>query len=509
MLARNIRGVPLTALTTPSQECREHAASREIVPDGRADTGAMDAARPADSATTGLIDPRGPLPVGSDGVTRARLWWARLLYTLWFVPAAMVVGSAILAVALIEVSGRVDAEVLARWPRVFGASSGSSREMLAAIAGSMITVAGVTFSITMIAVTQASTQYTPRILRNFMRDRPSQVVLGGLSGVFTYCLIVLRTIRGGDDSGFVPSIAVLGGFVFAGVGVGLLIYFVHHISSSLQASAIIERVASDTRRAIDGLFPSAIGEAADPVVLPTGLRLLDTLRWEPVLATATGYVQHVDAEGMLAAAVECGAVVRMERGIGEFVAEDTPLASVVRLDPARPGRLDAKVRSMYAIGPYRTVEQDPDFGIRQLSDIALKALSPGINDPTTALTCIDHLGAVLTRAASRQGESPWRECEGEVRVVARGPTFESLVSAGFDEIRRHGESHAAVLFRQLDTLAAIANATRNASRRRHLLVHVDLIAEASQRAVPAPADRGALDIRAAQVRAMLEVPPGP
>lgn len=436
-------------------------------------------------------------------MSRLRLWWSKLLYTLWFVPAVIVIASVLLAVALIEVSGRVDDDVLARWPRLFGASAGSSRDMLAAIAGSMITVAGVTFSLTMVAVTQASNQYTPRILRNFMRDRPGQIVLGGLTGVFSYCLVVLRTIRGGDASPYIPAIAVLAAFVLAIAGVGLLIYFIHHIATALQASTIIAQVSADTIDAIEELFPEGLGEPAPPE--PPGIvSLLHTARWTPVPALRTGYVQNVDPARLLEAAAQADVVVRMERGVGEFVAAGAAVASYAAPDDQPRPDFGRAVAECYTIDSYRTVEQDPGFGIRQLSDVALKALSPGINDPTTALNCIDYLGAVLSCAAARREPSPWREADGAVRVIARGATFRSLLDAGFDEIRRYGARNTAVLFRQLDALEAVGGAVRDPARIRHLLRHVDFIVEAIERNIQAPSDRGALLVRAAAVRDALQ-----
>ncbi|MBA3890759.1 MAG: DUF2254 domain-containing protein [Gemmatimonadaceae bacterium] len=436
-------------------------------------------------------------------MTRLRIWWDSLLYTLWFVPALMVVGAAALAVVLIIASGHVDDEVLARWPRLFGADAGSSRDMLATIAGSIITVAGVTFSITMITVTQASAQYTPRILRNFMRDRPSQVTLGGLAGVFTYCLVVLRTIRGGDESLFVPALAVLTGFILAVVSVGLLIYFVHHTASSLQASSIIDRVVKDTYGAIDRLFPSEVGDAAAVDAVPAAAHLLDTYTWLPVTSSSSGYVQAIDPDALLDAASERNIVIRVERTIGQFVIEGGALASIATRDGTPTDPRPAGIRSAFTVGNFRTVEQDPDYGIHQLSDIAVKALSPSINDPTTALSCIDYLAAALSRAAALRSESPWRVRDGELRVIVHGPTFRSLLDRAFDEIRRYGEGNAAVLHRLLDALERLERRTGDPGRRRHLLMHVELVTEAAGRALPAPGDRGGVSVRAAALRSVL------
>ena len=435
--------------------------------------------------------------------------WAQLLGSLWFVPGAIVLGAIALAVAMVELSARVDAEALARWPRVFGASADSSRSMLSAIAGSIITVAGVTFSITIVAVTQASSQYTPRILRNFMRDRANQVVLGAFVGIFAYCLVVLRTIRGGDDEGrFVPALAVLLGVLLAVVGIGILIFFVHHIASTLQASGIVARVTRETIAVVERLFPEVMGEEAgdgDDAAIGSakggGRRV--------AVAPASGYVQRVDADGLLRVARERGVVVWMHRGIGDFVVEGAPLAWIV------PGTHDAgaarerdddgdgaarAVAALYVVSSYRTVDQDPDFGVRQLVDIALKALSPGVNDTTTAVTCVDYLGAILVRVAGRRVEAPLRAEGGVLRVVARGPTFESLLRTAVDEVRQNAGGNVSVLARLFGMLELVAAHARTPARRALVREQVDLVWELAARTVDAPHDRARLAARADEAR---------
>lgn len=188
--------------------------------------------------------------------------WKELRASFWFVPSLIILGAIALALGLIEAESLGASEALADWPRLFGVGAEGSRGMLAAIAGSVITVAGVAFSITVVALTLASSQYTPRILRNFMRDRANQFVLGVFVGVFTYCLIVLGAIRGGGDR-FVPSLAVLGGFVLALISVGVLIFFIHHIALTIQAETIIASVTEETNEAIDRLFPEELGHDED------------------------------------------------------------------------------------------------------------------------------------------------------------------------------------------------------------------------------------------------------
>jgi uncharacterized membrane protein len=186
--------------------------------------------------------------------------WDYLRSSFWFVPSLMVGGSAVLAAALIEMDSAGSDEWLSRWPRLFGAGAEGARGMMSTIASSMMTVVGVTFSMILVVLALASSQYTSRVLRNFIRSRVTQFVLGTFAGIFTYCLIVLRTIRGSDANAFVPTLAVFFGFLLALGGVSALMFFIHHIASSIQASSIIATVANETILAIDRLFPGRLGQ---------------------------------------------------------------------------------------------------------------------------------------------------------------------------------------------------------------------------------------------------------
>ena len=447
---------------------------------------------------------------------RARALWIALTSSLWFIPSAMVGAAILLAVILVEVSANVDREALARIPRLFGAGAAGSRDMLSTIAGSVITVAGVTFSITIAALALASAQYTPRVLRTFMRDRANQVVLGTFVGVYAYCLVVLRTIRGSDEGTFIPSIAVLGGFLLALVSVGVLIFFIHHIASALQASTILDRVRHATEEAIAELFPEEIGDAVDE---DADAALTDQLgadvRWRSIPTRRTGYVQSVDAHGLLELARDQNVVLRMEHAVGDFVTCGMPLAAIASSgreetvqstpDGVVPEDLIDALGSLFTINAHRTVEQDAAFGILQISDIALKALSPGVNDTTTAVTCVDHLGAVLARLAERRIAARVRGDDGQARVIALGPTFAGLVSLALDDIRRNAESNVTVLGRLLDAIETTSGFTRNAARRRILAAQVDLITEAIERSVCAPSDKALLTARARATRKVLAV----
>ena len=439
-------------------------------------------------------------------MNRLKQLWSNLRASFWFLPALIVAFSTVLAVGLIELDSSGSRDWIAAWPRLFGTGAAGARGMLATIAGSMTTVVGVTFSMTLVALTLASSQYTSRVLRNFMRDRVTQVVLGIFAGIFTYCLIVLRTIRGGDESEFVPSLSVVFSVVLAIGGIGTLTLFIHHIASSIQASSIIASVAKETLEAVDRLFPQELGaeptdDEADPSLLP-----LPGRNWQAVMARRNGYLQSVDNAALLRLAREQKTIVRMDRGIGEFVVQNTPLASLALENPPEQ-EIIAAVQAAYDIDRYRTVHQDCSFGIRQLVDVALRALSPGINDTTTAVMCVDYLTAILSRLASREIPSSRRYEDGELRVMSIGQTFASLVAESFDQIRGSAGGNVAIMLRMSGALQTIASLTDSPSRRRVLREQAECIAELAGRTIDSPHDRARFESRLARVREALETKP--
>lgn len=433
-------------------------------------------------------------------LARIKDWASRVSSSLWFIPGLMVLSSVLLAIGMIAVDYRISRAALIGYPRLFGASAESSRALLAAIAGSMITVAGVTFSITVVAVSQASAQYSSRILRNFMRDRWNQVVLGVFVGVFTYCLVIARTIRGADDILFIPAISSLVAFVLAIVALGFLIFFIHHIAESLEAANLLQRIRRETARAIDRLFPKQL--APDEESRAGAVFTADNLSWCAVASDRTGYIQSVDVQALLRIAEDVRAVIRMEHLVGEFVVEGSPIASVAQTHNLDP-RTSERVNRAHIVMPYRTVQQDIAFGFRQIVDIALKALSPAVNDPTTAVACIDHLSALLSGLAPRRLAESVLVRHGRPLVLACGPSFGDLLDAAFNEIRRSGAGNVAILERMLGALATIGAFTTAAERRAKLRRHVELIAEIAARTVAAEHDKQAIADRCHEVAVSL------
>ena len=433
--------------------------------------------------------------------------WIQVRSSLWFVPALLVLAAVIVAVGLVQLDIAY-AGLLAgrRWEPLLNAGAEGARGMLTAIAGSMITVAGVAFSITIVTLSLASTQYTPRILRNFMRDRANQFVLGTFVAIFTYCLIVMRTIRGGAEEnggGFVPLMAVAFGMLLALVSIGCLIFFIHHVATSIQASTILKAIANETEGAIDALHPDELGNGAEPDAAERSWP--PNISWQPVRAQRSGYLQHGDAEGLLRFAKKHNAIVRLERSPGDFVAAGTPLVS---LSSGIDEDATAALRNLFVIGAFRTIDQDAGFGVRQIVDIAMKALSPGVNDTSTAVTCIDYLSVVLAKLANRRLDAPFAIRGGEQRVLARPPSFQKLVAKSFDEVRLSADGNVTIILQMLCALRRVRSVTRDAARRRALLEHVHVIVDAADRTISAVYDRARINNDLDEVRQVFELGAG-
>lgn len=413
-----------------------------------------------------------------------RLWY-RVSSTFWFLPALIVSGATLLAFATIEADSRyVTAGALEAWPRLFGAGPSASRSLLTAVAGSMITVAGTVFSITLVALSLASSQYSSRVLRNFMRDRTNQVVLGVFVGIFAYCLVVLRSIYGEGDEAFVPSVAVFLGLLLGFGGIGVLVFFIHHIAQSIQASQIIEAVRHETVDAVDRLFPGRPGTSGDHAPLLPGLPWHEARR-----ADRSGYLQFVGYEGLLDVARTHGVRLKVHPRIGDFVLEGDCLLST---SPAPPEGLGDAVGDCWSIGPQRTLEQDIGFGIRQLVDVALKALSPGVNDTTTAIMCIDALTDVLHHLAKRELRFEGCEREGVAWVEAPHPRFEDLLAHALDQIRHAAGDNMAVLGRLRWALGTLQPLDLLPDRREALRQQVLRLQASVDRELRDPDDRATL-----------------
>lgn len=434
--------------------------------------------------------------------------WNDLLTSFWFIPSVFVLINIVLATLLIELDSLSRDEWLDQWPRLFGAGAEGARQMLATLAGSMMSVMGITFSMTLVALALASSQYTSRILRSFMGSRVTQVTLGIFAGIFAYCLVVLRTIRGGAGGGeneFVPSLAVFFAFLLALGGVVVLVFFIHHIASSIQASSIIASIAKDTISSIERVFPNESEyDINDEITKDKKSNFLDKKIWKEIKSNNSGYIQSVGKDSLLRLAKKQKIIIRMDRGIGDFVVKQTTLASIV-CGELPTHKIIEEINSAFSIGRHRTVEQDPTFGIRQIVDMALRALSPGVNDTSTAIMCVDYLTAILAHLACRKFPSPHYYDGNELRFISLIPSFEGLLAEAFDQIRESTEGNRGIISRMLSAFEILAELTTNIDRRSSLHEQVLWIAELAGRTTEGTHSRERIAKRLMEVRESLKV----
>ncbi len=350
--------------------------------------------------------------------------WSTAFGSYWFIPGLMTAVAAGLAL----VGVWIDRVWRDAWPPGLGwlifSEADGARAVLQAIAGSMVTVAGVTFSITIATVSQATNQFGPRLMTNFLQDLGNQITLGAFISTFVFCLIVLRTISGADGEDgnmFVPNISIAFAMLLAIASLAVLIYFFQHVPDSVHISMMVSSVGLRMHTLIDELYPAAIGEAPqeDPMeaAYARGEGVLEDAA--PVFATVCGYVGHIDPDALMQTARRKDILVWVSARPGAFVDPKVPLAFV---KPA--ARADAqtqkKLRAGYIVGRKRTETQDLLFLVDQLVEVAGKALSSGINDPVTAITCVDWLTSGLIRFVGRATPSACRHDEdGALRVVAQ------------------------------------------------------------------------------------------
>ncbi|MBD2359158.1 DUF2254 domain-containing protein [Tolypothrix sp. FACHB-123] len=415
--------------------------------------------------------------------------WDQLHSSYWFIPAVMAVGATVLAFTILTLDRTDKVEIDYWW--VYTGGADGARSLLGAVAGSMISVAATAFSITIVALQLAASNFGPRLLRNFMQDIGNQVVLGTFISTFIYCLLVLRTIHGEGDgySEFVPQLSVTCGILLAIISIGVLIYFIDHASTIIQASHIIENVSDDLDKAIDRLFPKKIGRSVsfgqEVAEIPDNFDLVAS----PVIVNKNGYIQAIDDEELMKIARKNNLLLRVESRPGKFIVKDSHLVMVF------PGKfvnkkLTKQINDCFILGKERSEQQDIEFPIDQLVEIALRALSPGINDPFTAIRCVDRLGAGLSRLAQKDFPSPYRYDEDhKLRAIAFGVTFEGLVDSAFNGIRQYARSDTSVTIRLLEAIENIATYTNNPKYQVVLQRHAEMILRGSQEGLPEELDR--------------------
>jgi uncharacterized membrane protein len=353
--------------------------------------------------------------------------------------------------------------ILDRWashlPVLITHDPATAQGILAAIIGAIMTVVSIVLSVLLVALTLASMQFSPRILTGFVEDAQNQRTIGLFLGTFLYCLCVYPSAAPPRS---VPVVALLGAMGLAGACSVALVAFVYHIARSINVNFITERIAAETERVIDDVMPEPVHGR-----LPLDTQPLPDFEDGPaVVAPVSGYIRFIDTRGLRALAAQYGIAVRVERRVGQFIPAGAPL---FRFSRAKDNALATTgiFLERFDIGAVRTMEQDIEFGVLQLVDIALKAISPAVNDPSTAINCIDQLSRILVRVVGREpAPAVLYEPPGVVRVIFHALTFAKLLEVAFSQIVHYGKTDVPVMLRVMRALGDVVTATRDPA---HLL----------------------------------------
>lgn len=410
----------------------------------------------------------------------------------------MVLGSIILHFITIFLDNLViSSEWLEIYTWLYPNKPAGARAVLSTIAGSMITVAGVVFSITMVALTLASTQFGPRLLINFIKDTGNQIVLGTFLSTFVYCLLILRTIRSGEETSYVPDISISVGVILALLSIGVLIYFINHVAEAIQASNIINNVKEDLDGTVNKLLPG-IGtnsSVKNPWMTLQKIPSDFNENYKDAVATKNGYIQAIDISGIKNFAISNQFIIKLNYQPGDYIFRGSPFA---RIYPGETTDLSTagKLNSYFITGSNRTNEQDIEFAVDQLVEIAVRSLSPGINDPFTAITCIDQLGDVMNTLKNKSFPEPLIYDENNrLRLIRKQPTFSDLMDSAFNQIRQNSTTVASVTIRLLKILKVLSQDVRSEEIRNSIYKHARMISSAAEAGLTEELDRKkALDI---------------
>ncbi|HUG29488.1 MAG TPA: DUF2254 domain-containing protein [Candidatus Limnocylindria bacterium] len=404
--------------------------------------------------------------------------------SLWFMPALFALGAVLLAFILLNVDRQLSST--ASFLVVYGGGADGARGVLSTIAQSMLTFTGLVFTITMLVLQLASTQLSPRVMRTFLRDRNNQAVLGLFVATFVYTLLILRDVRAEADGSdaFVPGLAIWVAFALLLASVAAFIYYIDHMAHAIRASTVIANIAHETEQAIERLYPEGVGARG-----AEGRRRSEIVEDAGVVLKAprAGVLVSVDDGSLLRTADARDRSVEVLPAIGEFLPYGAPMA---RLSGHWDREAADAIRAALVIEDERSMDQDAAFGFRQLVDIAVRALSPGTNDPTTAVQALDRLHDLLRRLIGREFPSPVRRDDsGRVLLVLPRPDWADYVELAVDEIRLAGESQLQIgrrLRYLLEDLLSVAPDDRKAVLRRELALLESVVG--GRRTWPEPGD---------------------
>lgn len=415
----------------------------------------------------------------------------------WLIPSMEVVAAVALFWGTLQVDRAVYHHTLTLPAWVEAGSADTAREILLAVAAAIMTVIGINFSVTIVTLTLASTQFGPRMLRNFIRDRGTQLTLGTFVATAVYCVLVLLAIGPAEHGEFVPHFSVSMVFGLVLLDLAVLIYFLHHIAVAIQLPFVIANIAGDLARYLKVRRPD--------IPMRRRPELDDLQEVSELVATVAsagsvvptpkgGYLQAIRHDMLVQMASEFDGVIHVPCRPGNFLVEGSELVGV--WPPHAADQVTRCLKRALITGPVRTLAQDPAFAIDQLVEIAIRALSPAVNDTYTAMTCVDWLGNTLCQLSRVwTPDQAYRDSTGRIRVICEQVSYENLMQRSFDKIRQASNGMPALYMRQLEALKAIMDQTTDPRHADILIDQANMIQRACAETVPEHGDRAAVELR--------------
>jgi uncharacterized membrane protein len=426
--------------------------------------------------------------------------WKELGTTFWFVPVLILGFSILLSTGLVYLDSliTIPREGLVRFFLV--ESSDSARSILSTISSAMMGVAGTVFSITLVVLTLASSQFGPRLIKNFMYVRLNQVVLGLYISTYLYCLLVLNSISDSDVYIFIPSISILVAIIVAVINIVLLIIFIHQIAISIQVDKVVSDISESMFKQVETLFPEKMGEGTeneenvDTIAAVSGYQNRTSIK-----SPKSGYLQYVDGEDLLKIITKHDALLELYYRPGKHLVEGAEIGLLYSNDKWEKKEFE-KIINLFVIGKTKTSQQDLEFSIQQMVEIAARALSTGVNDPYTAITCIDNLTSIMCYLAEAKFPEKYRYDEdGNLRIIADTLDFEGILDTAFNQIRQFSEESPAVIIRMMEALRTIHDFTSKESHKKAVIKHAEMVLRSGTQNIEDKNDLDDLNERAEKI----------
>ena len=416
-------------------------------------------------------------------------FYNKVMATFWFIPVLIIIITILIAIGLVILDQEITVTQDGLGKYFFVNSADSARSILSTISGAMIGVAGTVFSVTLVALTLASSQFGPRLIKNFMYVRLNQVVLGSYVATYLYCLFVLSAIKENDSYTFMPVISILFAILAALINIILLIIFIHQIATSIQADKVISDISKVIYKHINDLYPSKMGDAleSDRINIVENIKSTYT-NSTAVQSKRTGYLQYVDGESLLKIATSLDVLLELHFRPGDHLVEGIELGKIYSNIELEKEEIN-HICEQFVIGNIKEGDQDLEFSVHQMVEIASRALSPGVNDPYTAITCIDNLTGTLCHISQIEFPSKYRiDKEKSLRIIANTTDFEGLMDVAYNQIRQFSAGSTAVIIKLMEAQVTLHGFVTKENHIKAVKKHATMILNIGKQTIKEPLD---------------------